>query len=160
MVIWPEFRIREHKYDDHREDASHLIVLYEVCIFNSNLPFLKFFLPFSVFVLLLDKVTVCDSDGMRTAAYNHLTSRNYNINYFRLPDSAKSKTTISYWLVCPTNWSTLVLHGGIFPLYEPFLNLSRPQFAACNKLSVNKLSMNKLSVKFLSFFFHFIKMNL
>ena len=93
-------------FDDHREDASHLSVLYEVCIFNSNLPFLKFFLPFSVFVLLFDKVTICDSDAMRTAAYNHLISRNYNINYFRLPDSAKSKTTISYWLVCPTNWST------------------------------------------------------
>ena len=82
-------------------------ILYAVNIFlNSYLPFLKFFLPFSVFVFLFDKVTIFDSDAMRTAGYNHLISRNYNINYFRLPDSAKLKTTISYWLVCPTNWST------------------------------------------------------
>ena len=72
---------------------------------SSNLPFSKFFLPFSVFDLLCADGTVCDSDAIRTAGYNHLISRNYNENYCGLPDSAKSKTSASYWSVCPTNWS-------------------------------------------------------
>ena len=114
---------------------------------NSNLPFLKFFLPFLVFVLLCGEGTICESDAMRTAGYNHLISRNYNKSWFGLLDSPKSKTSISYWPVCPTNWSTghfwimhklaliklLELHGGIFPLCALFLNhFPTPQLAACN----------------------------
>ena len=87
----------------------NLLTNYTVCTMHypySNLPFLKFFLPFPVFFFLFDKVTICDSDAMRTAGYNHQISRNYNKNDFGLPDSAKSKTTISYWPVYPTNWLT------------------------------------------------------
>ena len=133
-----------------------LCISYAMCIFNFDLPFLKFFLSFSVFVLLFDKVTVCDSDSMKTAAYNHLISRNYNINYFRLPDRAKSKTTISYWLVCPTNWS--IGHFWImlnyrstgtsrwnFPLCASFLDhFSTPKVAACNELSVTVILVTSL----------------
>ena len=41
-----------------------------------------------------------------TTWYLEIMISRYNINYFRLPDSAKLKSTISYWLVYPTNWST------------------------------------------------------